>query len=30
MTQLSPNTELVRCLLTGIPVIGAKPGRAAA
>lgn len=25
MTRLSPNAELVRCLLTGIPVIGAKP-----
>lgn len=25
MTDLSSNAELVRCLLTGIPVIGAKP-----
>lgn len=29
MTPLSPNAELVRCLLAGIPVIGAKPDMSA-
>ncbi|MCB9662024.1 MAG: DUF4132 domain-containing protein [Polyangiales bacterium] len=29
MTQLSPNAELVRCLLTGVPVIGAEPDMSA-
>lgn len=29
MTPLSPNAELVRCLLTGIPIIGAKPDMSA-